>query len=248
MNAQCLYAVGDIHGRFDLLKAALRFIEQDRESKGSNGAVIFLGDIVDRGPNSREALDLVATTLDRLPPSKLIRGNHDQWFLDFLAGGEPHLNWLLSGGMETLGSYADLECSFEQIRDRINSEYPHHRAILQNSSQLEIWGRYCLVHAGIDPLRPLNAQTWDDCLWIRDRFLDHVGPLPYMVVHGHTPTAFGRPVMTENRISLDTGAFKTGLLCFAVLPADDDQKEQFYAAISATDVIPIEPVQLSRDS
>lgn len=211
-----LYAIGDVHGRADLLELLLAFIEDDAKTAGRNLAIMMLGDLVDRGPDSCRVLDMVVALLARWPASRFCLGNHDSFFLSFLdeTSDFPDIvdSWLSQGGDATLRSYGLTSGTLPAFRELIFAEHPEHVAALRKASLLEVNGPFAFVHAGVRPDLPLTAQMRDDLLWIRAPFLRHVGPLERIVVHGHSPQKPPRPHVSENRISLDTGAFFSGAL------------------------------------
>jgi serine/threonine protein phosphatase 1 len=239
-----IYALGDVHGRADLLDEVLRFVEKDSARRRDDPKVMFLGDIVDRGPDSRLAMDLVVETLRRWPKSRLVLGNHDDWFLSFLNGVEAD-RWRRQGGTEALLSYVPMDTSPDEAREVIRNSHSEHARILDEASIIEIDGEYAFVHAGIDPVQPLDRQDRETCLWIREGFLDHVGRLSHVIVHGHSPMLNPPlPVVTENRISLDTGAVLTGVLSVLVIDRAMDRVEFFATRDGA--VGPVDPVRLDR--
>jgi Diadenosine tetraphosphatase and related serine/threonine protein phosphatases len=205
------YAIGDVHGRADLLSSLLGFCVRDAASLGASPRFIFLGDICDKGPSSREAYDIVAEALAAYPGSILLKGNHDDMFERSV--GRLQRNavaaWLPRGGVQTLNSYAkdDLELAV-QIAGTVHSD--HVRMVAESSLMAEE-GEYLFVHAGIDPGKTLDDQSERDLIWHREPFMGHVGDLGKVVVHGHSIVG-DRPVATENRISLDTGAYASGRL------------------------------------
>lgn len=216
------YAIGDVHGRADLLEPLLESI--DRETPGADPRVIFLGDIIDRGPDSREAMDLVHMTLERWPSSVLVRGNHDFWFWEFMSGAQTDTarfsRWLFScGGVATMQSYG-LQGSkdLQEAAERFRAEHPSHLANLAAASPIVVDKEIAYVHAGIDPLRPLADQKPKDLMMIRQGFLDYEDVLPCLVVHGHTPTK--TPDVQRYRIGIDTGAYATNLLTCLAVDAD----------------------------
>lgn len=214
------YAVGDVHGRSDLLDSLLGFIQSDAAKRQQEPRVIFLGDIVDRGPDSRNCIDLVLSALSRWPKSKLLLGNHDDWFLQVLGIDSPNPavvdTWFDNGGLFTAYNY-DYEADLVMARNAIKLDYEHHVTLFRNASLIEVDGPFAFVHAGVHPDRSIHEQARDDCLWIREPFLDHPGRLSHVIVHGHTVTESRRPIVTNNRIALDTGAYATGHLTTLII-------------------------------
>lgn len=220
-----LYAIGDIHGRDDLLGELLAMIERDAQS--ASGAVrkilVFLGDYVDRGLQSRQVLDrLISGTLPGFEAIHL-KGNHEAAMLEFLRDAAFGRTWKNFGGLETLHSYgvqelalSDDPADFERARVHFEAALPEtHKRFLQTLSVAVELGGYFFVHAGVRPGVPLSRQIEEDMLWIRDEFLDARGPFGRVVVHGHTPRE--EVVIRENRIGIDTGAYMTGVLTALVL-------------------------------
>lgn len=246
MTNKIAYAVGDVHGRLDLLEAIIEFVERDASAKGAAPRFVFLGDIVDRGKDSRFALELVASTLSNHPGSVLIKGNHDDWFSRFLGGDSPNpfhaMGWLQKGGMATILSYGCSE--FDMARDLVALLHSDHIAMLRDAPLSLSLGGYHFVHAGVNPRRPLNDQTDRDAMWIREGFLDHVGTLDKVIVHGHTVVG-DRPVVTENRVSIDTGAYQSGRL--TVMSIGNAGEVAFHQTDgSARNVVQVEPILLDR--
>lgn len=206
-----IYAVPDIHGQNALLETALDLIERDG---GTGARVVFLGDLVDRGPDSRAVIDRLMAAQAAGRDWTVLRGNHDQMFLDFLdagATGSAHvragLTWLNPrlGGADTLASYG--VDTHESFPDPAAARAAVPRAHRDWLAALPFWmeaGNLLFVHAGIRPGIPLSAQDPADLIWIRDDFLGHPGPHPWLVVHGHT--ALDYPRHFGNRIDLDGGA------------------------------------------
>ncbi len=214
MKPKILYAVPDVHGRADLLEALLGFIRSDSKSVDAQAVVYFLGDVVDRGLGSKRSIELMLEELSRNPESRFHMGNHDWWFMDAVMGHNRTplfmAQWLQHGGWATLQSYfPDLDN--DECLNRIRLEYRHHIAFIENGYLMTRRGHFVFAHAGIDPKRRLDKQEASDFLFIREGFLDHVGATLPIVVHGHSIFEDG-PIVTENRISLDTGCFSTNRL------------------------------------
>jgi serine/threonine protein phosphatase 1 len=240
-----IYAIGDIHGRSDLLAKLIEFVENHSKRPGRQPRVFFLGDIVDKGPDSRGAMDIVCETLRRWPESRLLLGNHDFMFLDAMTNRRLVGGWLRNGAATTLRSYFGYDVQSLDDLIKLKSLFPEHFHVLSKACEVLIDGRYAFVHAGIDPSVPMYAQDRNILLQTRKPFLDHVGPLSHIVVHGHSPVEPPRPVITENRISLDTDAWQTGVLTTAVIDTETDRVE-FFATDSDGQVTSLEPVLLDR--
>jgi serine/threonine protein phosphatase 1 len=218
-EGELLYAVGDIHGRSDLLAALLREIEADAEaSEAEKRTLIFLGDYVDRGPDVRGVVEMLIAGLPQGFEAHFLKGNHEVLLLDFLDDPSSLHAWVLNDGDITMGSYGvEVDALYrararpEEWRDAFAAALPD--AHLRFFRELELSvarGDYLFVHAGIKPGVPLAAQTEDDLVWIRKPFLDWNDPFEKFVVHGHTPAH--EPVTRTNRICIDTGACFTGRL------------------------------------
>lgn len=230
------YAIGDVHGRLDLLRLLLRHIEADAEAHGAAATIVFTGDYLDRGPDSR---GVVATLIagpqrpgDRFVP---LRGNHDQLFVEAVGGGRVVPDWAWTLFSHTVESYGldgrDLPERHGVPPERAG-DLPRHAAFLAALPLTYDDGTHLFVHAGIRPGVPLADQEPHDLMWIRDPFLDYAGPLPRRVVHGHTIIG-PRPVVRPNRISIDTGAFRSGILTAAVL--DGQAEPRFLQAFGEPD-------------
>ena len=232
------YAIGDVHGRADLLEALLAAIAGHAHAPGAEPRVLFLGDIVDRGPCSREAMDLVCDTLARWPLSRLIRGNHDAYFLDFMTTDqvdeERFGRWLMQiGGYQTMESYGLLSVgSIREAAERFRSDHSRHLQALKDASPIVVDDRFAYVHAGIDPSRPVGDQNPKDLMMIRDRFLDHEGQLSHIIVHGHTPTSDSMPDSKPYRIAIDTGAYASDRLTCLAISADERNLHFLFATAS----------------
>ncbi len=239
-------AIGDVHGRADLLRLLIDFLDDRSAQAPQPPRVYFLGDIVDRGPDSRQAMEIVCETLRRWPDSRFIMGNHDWLFRDGLTSQLLVHDWLERGAINTLASYLGDSDSYTfddlcLIKDR----YPEHLRILQSASLIERVGKYAFVHAGIDPCRPIDKQDLKVLLQIRGPFLDHAGPLSHIVVHGHSPLTPPYPVVTENRISIDTSAVYSDVLTMALIDTESD-RIQFYSTDHSGSVNEVDPVRLDR--
>jgi serine/threonine protein phosphatase 1 len=214
-----LYAVGDTHGCADKLDAIHAMIAEDAASAPEpERALVYLGDYVDRGRDSRGVIDRV-----RAPPIAAatvhLCGNHEAMMLAALdhPSDEAALAlWLRNGGVATLSSYGlNGEDEPEIWARRLASG---HLAFLRGLARRHRAGGYLFVHAGIRPGVPLDAQDEEDLLWIREPFLSSAADHGAVIVHGHTPER--EPVIRRNRIGIDTGAVYGGCLTTLVLWAD----------------------------
>jgi serine/threonine protein phosphatase 1 len=216
-----VYAIGDIHGCHEQLVRLLGRISNEMAKSRGRIDLVFLGDYIDRGPQSRE---VIATLID-LPANlhgHFIRGNHEQALLDFLDRPITYREWARFGAEATLLSYGVAPpqsseiANLTAVRDRLaRAMPPAHLRFLRSLRPSVAIGDYLFVHAGIRPGVPLSRQTDHDLMWIRDEFLNSDADHGKVVVHGHTP--FAEPVNRDNRISVDTGAYMTGKLTALVL-------------------------------
>jgi len=223
-----LYAIGDVHGRLDLLEAMHERILGDIAArKPADWRIIHLGDYTDRGPSSREVLDFLVEA--RLRDRRIITlmGNHDRAFLDFLAYPEPNGLFANNGGEETARSYgvelrfspkAALLEGYARLRQAVPVE---HVALLRSLPRFVAFGDFFFCHAGVRPGVKLEQQDPEDLIWIRREFLDYPGLYEKVVVHGHTPAP--EPETMPNRINVDTGAFRSGRLSAVMI--DGGEKE-----------------------
>ncbi len=209
---ETIYAIGDIHGQHEMLLDALTRIEADG---GAEAPVVFLGDLVDRGPDSRAVIDTLISGIEQGRDWTVLLGNHDRMFLDFLDSGamdnamvSSGLGWLNErlGGAETLASYGlDPSLPAKSLLKAAARAVPReHRAFLADRPLYLERGPHLFVHAGIRPGLPLEAQSEDDLIWIREPFLSHSEPFDWLVIHGHTAQQLPRHY--GNRINLDSGA------------------------------------------
>jgi serine/threonine protein phosphatase 1 len=216
-----IYAVGDIHGRADLLIDTTARIEYDLRRRPIEHAVeVYLGDYIDRGPDSKTVIDLLAARLVH-HGAVCLRGNHEALMENFLRDPLNLGPWLQLGGMETLASYGvaphphAIETGAE-LQQRFWDAFPReHELFLQCLRYTFSCGDFLFVHAGIRPGIPLEQQDVHDLMWIRHEFLDWSEDYGNFIVHGHTPVP--HPDIRGNRINIDTGAWRTGTLtCIAI--------------------------------
>jgi serine/threonine protein phosphatase 1 len=223
-----IYAIGDIHGQLEKLTEVLSRIEKNG---GADARIVFLGDLVDRGPDSAGVVELLMQGLKSGKDWTVVKGNHDRMFAYFMQEvpkADPilrsDLSWLHPrlGGRETLASYgvrASLQDAPEVIHSQARALVPEaHIAFLNNLPAYHQIGAFLFVHAGIRPGAALADQTEDDLCWIRDSFLNDPRPHPWLVVHGHT--AVETVQHRGNRINLDTGAGYGNPISVAVFEDD----------------------------
>lgn len=207
-----IYAIGDIHGRNDLLCELLTRIGEDDRGRATvaRRVVVHLGDYVDRGPDSRGVIEHCVTWAHGAFEPIFLLGNHEHIMLDFLDGGDVFDLWTMNGGDATLRSYG-VTAAGADCRAELAAALPaSHLAFLRRLWISVHLGDYFFVHAGIRPGVPLSGQTQNDMLWIREPFLDSRRDHGAVVVHGHSITA--SPTLRGNRIGIDTGAYRTGQL------------------------------------
>lgn len=213
-DGQRVYAIGDVHGRADLLEQLLALIEDDDAGRPTaETQLILLGDLVDRGPESRRVLDVV-DELSRRRSVRVLRGNHDDVFLRAVKGDSRatrHLHKM--GGRATLLSYGISEHDYDhteypELTQRLHDLVPSsHVALLERMENLATVGDYVFVHAGVRPGIPLDEQAPEDLSWIRHDFLRHRGDFGGFVIHGHSISADVE--IRPNRIGIDTGAYSS---------------------------------------
>jgi len=220
-----IYAIGDIHGRLDLLLRLQELIAADASrSNAQRQVLVYIGDYIDRGPNSAGVLDRLLDAPLRGFETVHLLGNHEDTLLQFPDDVSVGPSWLTYGGVQTLASYF-IEVSpgswrdgreLQRLQGEIRRRVPRrHVEFMRGLPLTHIEGDYLFVHAGIRPGVPFERQERDDLLWIREEFLDSAADHGKIVVHGHTISE--RPELHPNRIGIDTGAFHTGRLTCLVL-------------------------------
>ena len=217
-----IYAIGDVHGRFDLLQKLEKMITADAKNyAGKDKLIVMLGDYVDRGPQSAQVLDhLIAA-----PPEGFVRtclaGNHEQVMLNFLSAPSETENWLKFGGVETLGSYGippeqiyASKFASRKFTQLLKAHIPdEHIQFLTNLPSMVGMQKYLFVHAGIRPGVEVDKQLDQDLMWIRGDFLKHDWAGDRTIVHGHTPQ--NQPEQINGRVNIDTGAYASERLTAA---------------------------------
>jgi serine/threonine protein phosphatase 1 len=217
-----IYAIGDVHGRADLLDRVLSRIDAHVAAHPVVRPIhLLVGDYIDRGPASREVVDLLINC-EQGREMVLLRGNHDVFVKDFMQNPDVLNDWRRIGGLETLMSYglnppmnADAAVQKELATELKSVVPPSHLKFFDGLESSFGCGGYFFAHAGVRPGIPLAKQKDDDLLWIRDDFLLHEEDFGKIVVHGHTPV---REIdIRTNRINIDTGAYATGRLSCLVM-------------------------------
>lgn len=222
------YAVGDVHGRLDLLNRLLSKIERDMAGRPrAKTYIVFLGDLIDRGPDSSGVVERLRTY--RPPDVSVVHlsGNHEEVLLEILSGKLGVLPaWLKFGGVECALSYGIDPDSLRQSEERaaialVREKVPRaHREFLRSFADTFRFGDYLFVHAGIRPGVGLDEQERKDLRWIREPFLGDAKEHGFMVVHGHTIAA--EIDERANRIGIDTGAYQSGIL--TAIAVEDDRR------------------------
>lgn len=224
-----VYAVGDVHGRADLLERLFDTIEADISSRADDDEVciVFLGDYVDRGFQSREVIDFLLNDRVCKHNCVFLKGNHEEAFLKFMNEPEFGPRWAGFGGGETLTSYGvrpprtrtQPDEWVEANRALVEVIPDAHRDFLMKLQTSTSIGDYFFVHAGLRPGLPIERQDEHDFLWIREEFINSSEPFEQVIVHGHTPVS--EPYRDYRRIAVDTGAYMTGRLTAACFVRDE---------------------------
>jgi len=223
-----LYAIGDVHGRLDLLAAMHRRIEAEIErDQPADWRVIHLGDYGDRGPDSKGVLDFLIEAQKRDPRHLMLAGNHDLGFLDFLKAPDADGLFIRYGGLQTAQSYGvtigggsawfgKAEAALRQGHAALVEAVPQsHVDFLRSLPFSLVFADFFFCHAGIRPGIPLDQQNPQDLIWIRDVFHNHADLYPKIVVHGHTPVPEAE--VMANRVNVDTLAWQSGNLTALVV-------------------------------
>lgn len=220
-----VYAIGDIHGRADLLQSLLTVIDVDLDRSAPERAIhVFLGDYIDRGPQSRAVLDILIRR-SQSHETVCLKGNHEVFLLDVLKDPAKLQDWRHFGGLLTLKSYGvsptvnpTAEEQIKLIDGLKRALPPEHLAFLERLPNSFTCGDFFFVHAGVRPGVSLDKQNERDLLWIRDEFLNSDEHFSKYIVHGHTPVS--APDVRPNRINIDTGAYATGNLTLLTIQGD----------------------------
>lgn len=226
-EGQRIYAVGDVHGRADLLIKLLNLLKHDASDFEGLVKLIFIGDYIDRGPDSAGVVKTLLTGLPREWEVVFLRGNHEQAMLDFLADPKRSSAWLSWGGIQALESYGVQPYGARGVREtpalaaelELALQEYQHMDFYRGTILSHVVGGYAFVHAGVRAGVPLESQMENDLLFIREDFIGRPHGLPYRVVFGHT--IHSSPVIESDRIGIDTGAFQSGVLTAVALEGAD---------------------------
>jgi serine/threonine protein phosphatase 1 len=221
-----VYAIGDVHGRADLLVKLCEMIKADiAGAVPAKTTVIFLGDYIDRGFHSREVIEYLINLEISGAELVFLAGNHEDMMSRFFTDPAECQLWLGVGGIAALASYgvflrddSDIEDMLQASTELLKAMPTSHRDFLLQLGEHYQVGEYLFVHAGLRPGVPLTAQRRSDKLSIRRQFTESDFDFGLRVVHGHSGVK--KPVTTKNRIAIDTGAFATGVLTAAVIESD----------------------------
>lgn len=229
-----IYAIGDVHGRLDLLERMHETIAaENARDQPERTVVIHLGDYVDRGPDSAGVLEFLSGLALSEPDIITLAGNHDHGFLDFLANARTDGLFPNNGGERTAASYgvkADFSTASaaKQTADELRSAVPaNHIDFIRGLPLKAEFGDFFFCHAGVRPNVPLESQSDWDLVWIRYDFLDWLELFEKVIVHGHTPHS--EPEVLANRVNVDTAAFASGVLTALVVEGND---KRFITAVS----------------
>lgn len=222
-----VYAIGDVHGRADLLEALLASLQEDARAFAGSITLIMIGDYIDRGPQSAEVVDILLRGLPAGWKTVFLRGNHEHAMLEFLKDPRGMPMWLAWGGVQALESYGVAPYGAMGLRDpdalaaemRFALEEWGHSRFFEETVLWHRSGGYAFVHAGVRPGVLLEKQLDDDLLFIREDFMKRPHGLPLRVIFGHT--IMEKPLIENDRIGIDTGAFMSGILTAVALEGAD---------------------------
>ena len=234
-----VYAIGDVHGRLDLLEPLVRQIADDTLARkpAKRPMLVFVGDYIDRGLQSKTVIDYIIGLREQAGfEVRTLKGNHEEAMMNFLADAKQGAEWVEYGGAQTLLSYgvappkmSSDAAEWERAREDLGRlAPPEHLAFLSKLELIMVVGDYAFVHAGLRPGVSIQDQDEHDLMWIRDLFLNERRPFEKVVVHGHTPEE--APFVGACRIGIDTGAYATGVLTAVCLSGEEQVFLQAKAA------------------
>jgi serine/threonine protein phosphatase 1 len=220
-----VYAVSDIHGCANLLSDVFAAIDHHLARSPPKRALhVYLGDYIDRGPASRQTIDMLIER-SRRHESVFLKGNHEAFLLEVLQQPSRLEEWAGYGGFQTLMSYGlvpsmrpDREEQKQLVLGLLHGIPKHHRRFFGNLRPSFHCGDFFFAHAGVKPGVPLRRQREEELLWIRNEFLQSEEDFGKFIVHGHTPVK--KPDIRANRINIDTGAYATGVLTLLTIEGD----------------------------
>ena len=223
------YVIGDIHGCYDELCELLSLIERDAQSlEDGPKYIVFLGDLMDRGPKSNEVIEHLRTFNPDYAKPIFLMGNHEEVFLNVLSGSVSALtSWFGFGGRACVRSYGvtnlgEILINPENVLFRIQDAVPQsHIDFIESFDETFQFGPYLCVHAGIKPRVPIEKQSTRDLRWIRKEFMAYEKPHPFIIVHGHTIVE--KADIRHNRIAIDTGTYEGGPLTAIRLSKNEPQ-------------------------
>ena len=227
----CIYAIGDIHGRSDLLIKIHKLILEDSKSrKSSRKVLIYLGDYIDRGSDSKEVIDILINHPLQGFEKIYIKGNHEYFMMLFLEGHDVGKSWLKWGGEATLHSYGvalrdknGQRPDYNIMKESFDKNIPEdHKIFLNSLDNYHTEGDYLFIHAGLRPEIPIEEQNINDMVSIREEFFNSTYDFGKTIIFGHT--IFDKPFIKKGKIGIDTGAYATGELTALIL----EEKEQHF--------------------
>ena len=210
--------IGDVHGCYNELKELITILETEGEYNKETDKLVFLGDYIDRGSDSRKVIEFIRNLQKSNDKIIALMGNHEDMLIDYLNNRSD--NWTWNGHTDTLDSYKGFDKQFKDDVKWIKSLPLYHE------------DKYFIyVHAGIDPYKSMKKQNRDTLLWVREPFIYNGKKYDKQVIFGHTPTAHlseeWKPVRTfANNIAIDTGCVYGGALTALII--DDDEIDGFY--------------------
>lgn len=221
-----VYVIGDVHGCFDQLMSLEQKIYAEKKSSEQDDLIITLGDYVDRGPRSADVIEHLLAPPEANFERICLLGNHELAMLDYLENRLPLQSWMRLGGTQTLLSYGididrleTLYSKSKQVDEKIRELVPNsHKQFLKDLPILIQTRRFLFVHAGIRPNVDIEDQKDHDLITIRDEFYKNADLSDYIVIHGHTPVK--SPQLKTNRLNIDTGAYRSGVLSAVKLNQD----------------------------